>query len=392
MRKRSIWIGILALWLIVFTSCTDPYPESTVKESSEPLTTEGDSPFSERKSLSGEELLTSLLPSSDVTEPPFFSNSFSGSDSTVSPASVPAPIPTSDPTPQVPLSEEELRQRVSSLKRYEECYLTDRTVEEVGIHVEESVAILLRRVCFSSGSDAVRAYVADVYVKDVSQLFGEVLTDRTGNLVDGTPEEAYANTNALLLLNTDYIRARSWGLCVRNGSLFRNKSITGIDICAIDKAGKMRIYNGDTVNKEELLEDENLWHIFSFGPSLLSEDGSARDVDSQFHITDRYSRWNQYDSSVGFPVPNPRAAIGQAEDGHYILAAVDGRRKNSSRGMTFPELSHLLREEGADVAYNLDGGGSVLMYFQGEKVNDTGGNIRTPGDYICILSGRKNEF
>ena len=60
--------------------------------------------------------------------------------------------------------------------------------------------------------------------------------------------------------------------------------------------------------------------------------------------------------------------------------------------MTFPELSHLLYEEGAEVAYNLDGGGSVLMYFQGEKVNNTGGNIRTPGDYICILPSGKNEF
>ena len=124
----------------------------------------------------------------------------------------------------------------------------------------------LRRVCFSSGSDAVRAYVADVYVKEVSQIFGEVLTDRVGNLVDGTPEQAYANTNALLLLNSDYLRARSWGLYVRNGNLFRNKEITGIDICVIDKTGKMRVYNGDTVDKEALLADENLWHIFSFGP------------------------------------------------------------------------------------------------------------------------------
>ena len=394
MRKKSIWSGILALWLLALASCTGTDPGTTVKKPSAPLTSEGDSSFSEEKNSTGEASLSPLPPSVDVTDFPSLSGSQPASEDTVSPTSAPTPTPTptSDPTPKVPPSEEELRGQVSSLKHYEESYLPDRTVEEVGIHVEESVAILLRRVCFSSGSDAVRAYVADVYVKEVSQIFGEVLTDRVGNLVDGTPEQAYANTNALLLLNSDYLRARSWGLYVRNGNLFRNKEITGIDICAIDKTGKMRVYNGDTVDKEALLADENLWHIFSFGPSLLNEDGSARDKDSQFHITDRYSRWNQYDSSVGFPVTNPRTAIGQAEDGHYILVAVDGRKKNSSRGMTFPELSHLLYEEGAEVAYNLDGGGSVLMYFQGEKVNNTGGNIRTPGDYICILPSGKNEF
>ena len=63
----------------------------------------------------------------------------------------PTPTPTSDPTPKVPPSEEELRGQVSSLKHYEESYLPDRTVEEVGIHVEESVAILPAQGLFFVG-------------------------------------------------------------------------------------------------------------------------------------------------------------------------------------------------------------------------------------------------
>ena len=309
--------------------------------------------------------------------------------------SVPTPVPSSELLEgicTIPRSQEDLKAAVLASKRYDTSYLPDRNTEEVGVYLDENTAVYLRRISFSEGNDAVTAYIADVYVDRIDQLFGAVLTDEEGKIVNGSPEDVLKTTDALLLLNSDYVRARSWGLYVRNGRIYRNEAITGIDVCTIGKSGKMEIYDGDTVSKEALLKDSNLWHIFSFGPSLLNEDGSARDEDSQFHITDRYSRWNQYDSSVGFPVTNPRTAIGQAEDGHYILVAVDGRKKNSSRGMTFPELSHLLYEEGAEVAYNLDGGGSVLMYFQGEKVNNTGGNIRTPGDYICILPSGKNEF
>ena len=302
--------------------------------------------------------------------------------------SVPTPVPSSELLEgicTIPRSQEDLKAAVLASKRYDTSYLPDRNTEEVGVYLDENTAVYLRRISFSEGNDAVTAYIADVYVDRIDQLFGAVLTDEEGKIVNGSPEDVLKTTDALLLLNSDYVRARSWGLYVRNGRIYRNEAITGIDVCTIGKSGKMEIYDGDTVSKEALLKDSNLWHIFSFGPSLLNEDGSARDEDSQFHITDRYSRWNQYDSSVGFPVPNPRTAIGQSEDGHFILAAVDGRKKGTSRGMNFPELSHLMYEEGASVAYNLDGGGSVLMYLDGKKVNNTGGNIRTPSDYLCIV-------
>lgn len=289
----------------------------------------------------------------------------------------------------IPASEEILKTTVLSSKRYGTSYLSDRKTEEIGVYLDENTAVYLRRISFSEGSDAVTAYIADVYVDRIDQLFGAVLTDGTGKVVNGSPEDVLETIEALVLLNGDYIRARSWGLYVRNGLVYRNETIAGIDVCTIGKSGKMEIHDGDAVSGETLLEDSDLWHVFSFGPSLLNADGTARNEDSEFHITDRYSRWNEYTSSVGFPVPNPRTAIGQAEDGHFIFAAVDGRKKGTSRGMNFPELSHLMYEEGASVAYNLDGGGSVLMYFEGKKINNTGGNIRTPSDYLCVV--RKKE-
>ena len=54
MRKESIWSGILALWLLALASCTGTNPGTTVKKPSAPLTSEGDSSFSEEKNSSGE--------------------------------------------------------------------------------------------------------------------------------------------------------------------------------------------------------------------------------------------------------------------------------------------------------------------------------------------------
>lgn len=104
MRKKSIWSGILALWLLALASCTGTDPGTTVKKPSAPLTSEGDSSFSEGKNSSGEVSLSPLPPSVDVTDFPSLTGSLPASEDTGSPtaAPTPTPTPTSDPTPKVP--------------------------------------------------------------------------------------------------------------------------------------------------------------------------------------------------------------------------------------------------------------------------------------------------
>ncbi len=284
----------------------------------------------------------------------------------------------------VPYAADTLRKMVEECKNYGESYLSNREVKEVSCYVADDCAILIRKITFGKLLDKITAYVADVYINRITQLVGCVLTDESGSIAKGTPEDVLEKTDALFLINSDFMRGRQWGLYVRNGKLWRNKPTAGVDICTIDKDGIMRVFNGDSFNSEEYLKNSNLWHVITFGPSLLNDDGSPRNSDDEFHITENYSMWNRYDSSVGFPVSNPRTAIGQAEDGHFIFVAVDGRDKFYSKGMTFPELSHFMYEEGAKVAYNLDGGGSVFMYFDGTSVNQNSGG-RNPSDYLCIL-------
>jgi hypothetical protein len=75
-------------------------------------------------------------------------------------------------------------------------------------------------------------------------------------------------------------------------------------------------------------------------------------------------------SNEGFTVEQlvprqPRAAIGQTQDGRIILVTVDGRRAGYSVGMTNFELALLLMRLGAWTGSALDGGGSATMAFDG---------------------------
>ena len=65
---------------------------------------------------------------------------------------------------------------------------------------------------------------------------------------------------------------------------------------------------------------------------------------------------------------NPRTAIGYTKDNHLIMLTADGR-EGSSVGLTLMELAHLMKELGCVNAMNLDGGGSTVMYVQGQIVN-----------------------
>ena len=53
---------------------------------------------------------------------------------------------------------------------------------------------------------------------------------------------------------------------------------------------------------------------------------------------------------------------------HYIVIVSDGRTSESS-GLTLYEMAELMKSYGVTTAYNLDGGGSSTMYFNGQVIN-----------------------
>ncbi|MGZ8652237.1 MAG: phosphodiester glycosidase family protein [Actinomycetota bacterium] len=85
---------------------------------------------------------------------------------------------------------------------------------------------------------------------------------------------------------------------------------------------------------------------------------------------------------------NPRTAIGLTADGRVLIVVVDGRQSSSS-GMSLLELAQFMANRlGAEVAMNLDGGGSSTMAVRGGVYNHPGdGFERSVSSAIVVRPG-----
>ncbi len=98
------------------------------------------------------------------------------------------------------------------------------------------------------------------------------------------------------------------------------------------------------------IKNKNIQYGVSFGPILISNGQEC------------------VPRSLGGGV-NPRTAIGQRSDGAVLLLVIDGRQV-SSLGATFMDMAEVFLSYGAVNAYNLDGGSSSMMWFEGDYVNN----------------------
>ena len=211
---------------------------------------------------------------------------------------------------------------------------------------------------------SVRAYDTDIYVADVQISSAEYLKTALAqnsfgrNLKDTTSNMAEA-ANAILAINGDYYGFRDDGYVLRNGVLYRDAASSGTDALVVYGDGTMAAANQDNVSAQTL-KDSGAWQILSFGPVLV--DGGQIAVAANEEV-------GQSKSS------NPRTAIGMVDPLHYVIVVSDGRT-GDNEGLSLYELAQVLIDNGATFAYNLDGGGSTTLYFNGEVINNpTSGNI-----------------
>ena len=203
-------------------------------------------------------------------------------------------------------------------------------------------------------------YVADVQIADIS-LLKTALAGNTyaRNLTETTSVQA-ANAGAILAINGDYYGAQERGYVLRNGVLYRASAQSGTDALVIGADGNFRIITEGETSADTLVR-EGAWQVLTFGPALIN--GGQVTVSSSDEVGRAMTS-------------NPRTAIGQISEGHYLLVASDGRTKESA-GLSLRQLAELMQSLGAQIAYNLDGGGSSTMVFQGRVVNNPTTNGRS---------------
>lgn len=195
-------------------------------------------------------------------------------------------------------------------------------------------------------------YVADVRLSSPEYLKTALAQDAFGkNVTAKTSEIALAN-NAVLAINGDYYGAQETGYVLRNGVLYRDTAQNGQEDLVIYEDGSFEIIVEDQVTAQELL-DKGAVQILSFGPALVT--------DSEISVT--------ADEEVGkAKSSNPRTAIGVIDDLHYVFVVSDGRT-DESEGLSLYQLAQFMSGLGVKTAYNLDGGGSSTMVFNGTVIN-----------------------
>lgn len=125
--------------------------------------------------------------------------------------------------------------------------------------------------------------------------------------------------------------------------------------------GTMRLYDETTTTAGALVAD-GVWQTLSFGPGLV-DGGAVLDGIDSVEIDTNFGNHSVQGQQ-------PRTAIGMIEANRFLLVVVDGRSAGYSRGMTMTELAQVFIDRGAQVAYNLDGGGSSVMVFQDELLTN----------------------
>lgn len=217
-------------------------------------------------------------------------------------------------------------------------------------------------------------YVADVKLSNSNYLKTALAYDSFGTNVTETTSSMASNNNAILAVNGDYYGADRSGYVIKNGVIYRNtvRSDSNYPDLAVYKDGSFKIIYETDVTAEQLLAD-GVVNLFAFGPSLIENDSIT--VDQNTEVRQAMTK-------------NPRTAIGIVDSNHYILVVSDGRT-SESEGLSLYELAEVMKEYGATTAYNLDGGGSSTMYFNGNIINNpttNGHNIseREVSDIVYI--------
>lgn len=196
-------------------------------------------------------------------------------------------------------------------------------------------------------------YIADIQVSDPSYLKTALANHAYGRNITETTSDIAEENNAIFAINGDFYGFRDDGYVLRNGVAYRDTARSGDnDALVIDKDGNLSIVSEGEVSLDSL-SDQGAWQVLSFGPGLV-EDGNV--------VVDSSSEVGQAMRS------NPRTAIGQVSELHYIVIVSDGRT-SESEGLSLLQLAQELKDLGCTIAYNLDGGGSSTMYFNGEVVN-----------------------
>ncbi len=343
---KRILTGCILLLAMLFCACVQPPAETA--PGSDLLTTP--------EIIAEDELVLITPVPTDTPEPP-----------TPNPEPTPTPEPTPSPTPTpTPEPDGLIGWSIGGFVPREEQAFTD--TEYVGESLHCTVSTVVDNELFGH---KLTYYVVDIYLRDIRCLRTAAAKTFKSDHRD-TVARIAERSNALAAISGDMFNAHKHQLVIRNGEVFDTGTYDNWEVCFLYLDGTMETMTVDQYKKNG--PGKEVWQAWEFGPSLLDADGHALE---------------KFPTSKVKPL-NPRCAIGYYEPGHYCFVTVDGRQRHSS-GLELKELSKLMEMLGCKVAFNLDGGESASLYWNGKIYSKPCNDGREMADIIYLIDYHEDD-
>ena len=234
---------------------------------------------------------------------------------------------------------------------------TESPLQEIGTEIEiaasrgswqdENITIDITEYTYKDSA----VYAADIQLSSAQYLKTAFADDKFGKNITAATSAIAAANDGILAINGDFYGAQERGYVIRNGIIYRDIP-SDADVLCIYADGSMEIIDPAEVSAQELAE-RGAWQTFSFGPALIENGIITAGIDEE----------------VGRAMAsNPRTAIGIIDDLHFVFIVSDGRTEESE-GLSLYELAQFMEQLGVTTGYNLDGGGSSTMVFEGNVIN-----------------------
>jgi exopolysaccharide biosynthesis protein len=243
-------------------------------------------------------------------------------------------------------------------------------------YVDGDTSMTIKKVVTGSGSSTVTYFVADVTLGTATELRSAFANNQFGENIIADTSEIAEDNNAIFAINGDYYGFRDTGIVIRNGLVYRDEGArVGL---AFYRDGSVKVYDETTTTAAQLVAD-GVWNTLSFGPAIVEGGDIVSGIDSV-----------EVDTNFGnhsIQGSQPRTAIGVIDTNHLVFVVVDGRSNGYSAGVTMTGLAQIMQDLGATTAYNIDGGGSSTMYFNGSLVNNPLGKGQERGTSDILYIG-----
>ncbi|WP_238693850.1 MULTISPECIES: phosphodiester glycosidase family protein [Rothia] len=245
--------------------------------------------------------------------------------------------------------------------------LTGVSITDSGLTAQEG-SITLKSYTEGSGNNAVVSFTAEVKLNNATLLRSAFANNKFGQNIIDTPSNIAAQHNGIWAINGDYYGFRDTGIVIRNGVTYRDSPAR--EGLAFYRDGSVKLYDETSTNAQALI-DSGVLNTLSFGPALVKNSEVMSGVD-QVEVDTNFGNHSIQGNQ-------PRTGVGVLGNNHLLFMVVDGRSDGYSRGVTMPEFAQMFKEHGCETAYNLDGGGSSVMVFNGKLVNKPLGGSKERG-------------